>query len=122
MVADERDSGVGETDFESPFQTYHESIQDSGYYYLSPTICKDIVIKAGVGCVYTPKAVKKMRNHIFHLKEDIERLIPAFRFIDRKIIHYYSSELAECLVEAADVGKGVDIAIGFPKILVFKVS
>lgn len=122
MVADDRDSCVGETDFDSPFHTYNESIKDSGYYYLSPTICKDIVIKAGVGCVYTPNAVKKMRKHIFRLKADIERHIPAFRFIDQKIICYYSSELAECLVEAADVGKGVDIAIGFPKILVFKVN
>lgn len=123
MVADEKDSSIGDAGIITcPFHSYSEYVKDSGYYYLSPEICKDIVIKAGASGVHTSKAIKKIRSNIYHLGAVMEHAIPAIRFIDRKIICYYGSELAECLVEAADVGKGLDIAIGYPKMLVFKVN
>ena len=42
--------------------------------------------------------------------------------MDQDIISYYAGELAESLVYAAGKGKGVEIAIGYPKILVISVN
>ncbi|HBI72974.1 MAG TPA: hypothetical protein DDY59_07280 [Lachnospiraceae bacterium] len=122
MVTDESDSSMGGPDVICPFHSYMECVKDSGYYYLTPEVCKDIIIKAGVSGVYTPKAIRKVRRNINHLGEAMEQAIPAFHFIGREVIGYYGSELAECLVKAAGAGKGVDIVIGYPKILVFKVN
>ncbi|MBE5966737.1 MAG: hypothetical protein E7255_07185 [Lachnospiraceae bacterium] len=120
MVTNGMDSSIGKPDVMCPFHSYMECVKDSGYYYLSPEVCKDIIIKSGASGLYTPKAVKKVWRSMNH--EAMEQAIPAFHFIDREIIGYYGSELAECLVKAAGVGKGVDIVIGYPKILVFKVN
>lgn len=77
---------------------------------------------AGVSGIHLPKAVKKMRGSIDHAGDVMEDAIPALRCMNRNIISFYAGELAEGLVEAAGVGKGVEIAIGYPKILVFKVN
>ncbi|NLP34699.1 MAG: hypothetical protein GX359_05810 [Clostridiales bacterium] len=122
MVANDRDYSEDEFGFACPFHSYIGCDKDSGYYYLSPEICKDIVIDFGVRGIHTSKAIKKVRNNINYIGEVVERAIPAFRFIDPQIIYHYGSEFAECLVEAAGDGKGLDIVIGYPKVLVFKVS
>lgn len=122
MVTYQNDSSMRGPDVICPFHSYMECVKDSGYYYLTPEVCKDIIIKAGVSGVYTPKAIRKVWRSINHLGEAMEHAIPAFHFIDREVIGYYGSELAECLVKAAGTGKGVDIVIGYPKILVFKVN
>jgi hypothetical protein len=93
-----------------------------GYYYLPSEVCKNIIIMAGVSGLHKSKAVMKMRIKINRSKKKIGELIPAFRNMDDNIISYYSGELAESLIYAADKGKGVEIAIGYPKILVISVN
>lgn len=105
-----------------PFYTFEENVIDSGCYYLSPEICKDIIITSGVSGIHTSSAVKKMRKNIGHVREVMEDAIPAFRYMNGNIILSYAGELAECLVGAADIGKGVEVVMGYPKILVFKIS
>ena len=122
MVTDQNDSSMRGPDVICPFHSYMEYVKDSGYYYLTPKVCKDIIIKTGVSGICTPKAIRKVWRNINYLGEAMEQAIPVFRFIDREVIGYYGSELAECLVKAAGTGKGVDIVIGYPKILVFKVN
>ncbi|HWT27483.1 MAG TPA: hypothetical protein VN131_06040 [Mobilitalea sp.] len=116
------DRSFHEMDYVGPFNSYIENVKDSGCYYLNPEICKDIIITAGASGVYTPKAVKKMKKNIGQIGESMEKIIPAFRRINRDVITCYAGEFAECLVEAAGIGKGVEIAIGYPKALVFKVN
>jgi hypothetical protein len=93
-----------------------------GYYYLPSEVCKNIIITAGVSGVQTPKAVKKIRSKIKRSRREICEIIPALRSMDQDIISYYAGELAESLVYAAGKGKGVEIAIGYPKILVISVN
>jgi hypothetical protein len=113
---------TGNQILEYPFHSYREWVKDSGFYYLSPQICKDIIIAVGVKGLYMPKAIKKVLKNINYIGDVMENVIPVFRGIDRKVIIYYGGELAECLVEAAETGKGVEIAIGYPKVLVYKVN
>jgi len=93
-----------------------------GYYYLPSEVCKDLIISAGLSGVHRSKAVMEIRSKINRSKKKMGDIIPAFRSMDKKIISYYAGELAESLVYAADIGKGVEIAIGYPKILVISVN
>lgn len=105
--------------------TDEKMLEDSivyGYYYLPSEVCKDIIITAGVSGVHKSKAVMKIRSKINRSKKKLGDIIPPFRSMDKKIISYYAGELAECLVYAADKGKGVEIVIGYPKILVISVN
>ncbi|NLK27043.1 MAG: hypothetical protein GX306_01660 [Clostridiales bacterium] len=122
MVLGYQESYDETEDMVCPFRSYIESVSDCGYYYLSPEICKDIIIVSGASGDCASNAIKKMRNNIHQIRNLMEHAIPALRFIDRNIISYYGSELAECLVMAAGVGKGIDITVGYPKVLIFKVS
>lgn len=102
-------------------ETFEDTIE-YGYYYLPSEVCKNIIITAGVSGVHKSKAVMKIRSKISRSKKKMGDIIPAFRTMDKKIISYYAGELAESLVYAADKGKGVEIAIGYPKILVISVN
>jgi len=93
-----------------------------GYYYLPSEVCKNIIITAGVSGVHRSKAVMKIKSDINSIGSKIIEIIPALRRIDENLIFYYAGELAESLVYAADKGKGVEIAIGYPKILVINVN
>jgi hypothetical protein len=93
-----------------------------GYYYLPSEVCKDYIISAGLCGVEGAKAVKKIRKKINCEKGAMEKIIPALRSMDQDIVSYYAGELAECLVYAAGKGKGVEIAMGYPKIFVISVN
>lgn len=93
-----------------------------GYYYLPREVCKNIIISAGISGVHTSQAVKKMKSRINRKKGAIGEIIPGLRSISQDVISYYSGELAESIVNAAGKGKGVEIAIGYPKILVISVN
>lgn len=93
-----------------------------GYFYLPSEVCKNFIITAGVSGVHKSKAVKKIRSKINQNKKAVGEIIPALRSINQDVISYYAGELAECLVNAAGSGKGVEIAIGYPKILVISVN
>jgi hypothetical protein len=93
-----------------------------GCYYLTPNICRDIIITAGMSGIHTSKAVKKMRNNILNVDDIVKDAIPALKNINYSMLTEYAGEFAECLVEAAGIGKGIEIAIGYPKVLVFKVN
>lgn len=99
-----------------------EDTIEYGYYYLPTEVCKNIIITAGVSGVHTSKAVKKIRSKINRSKGAMGEIIPALRSMDEDIISYYAGKLAECLVYAAGNDKGVEIAIGYPKILVISVN
>lgn len=103
-------------------QNFVDDTIEYGYYYLPSEVCKNIIITAGVSGVHTSKAVKKIRSRINRSKSTVGKIIPALQSMDKDIISYYSGELAESLVYAAGAGKGVEIAIGYPKILVISVS
>lgn len=106
-------------------KTYDKTLVDTieyGYYYLPSEVCKNFIITAGVSGVHTSKAVMKIRSKINGSKGEMGEIIPAFRSLDQDIISYYAGELAESLVYAAGNGKGVEIAIGYPKILVISVN
>ncbi|CRZ33239.1 hypothetical protein DFR55_13018 [Herbinix hemicellulosilytica] len=103
----------------------HISLEDTigyGYYYLPSEVCKNFIITAGVSGLHKSKAVMKIMYKINRSKKKLADIIPAFRSIDKEIISYYAGELAESLVYAADKGKGVEIAFGYPKILVISVN
>ncbi|MBH1940483.1 hypothetical protein I5677_06170 [Mobilitalea sibirica] len=104
-----------------PFDSYMDDLKDSGCYYLPPEICKDIIITSGVSGVQTPLAIKKIRKKL-NKEGAIEEDIPVFRIINRDVLSAYAGVLAESLVAAAEIGKGVEIIIGYPKALVIKVS
>lgn len=93
-----------------------------GYYYLPSQVCKNIVISAGVSGIHTSYAVKKIRTIIRKKKGSIGEIIPALKNIGQDVISYYAGELAESIVKAAGNGKGIEIAIGYPKILVISVN
>lgn len=99
-----------------------DSYNKYGCYYLPTQICKDIIISAGVSGIHKSKAVKKIRSEINHKKSVMNEVIPAFRYINQDIISYYAGELAESLVYAAGIGKGVEITFGYPKMLVISVN
>lgn len=99
-----------------------EYMKEGGCYYLSPEICKDIIISAEASGIHMPKAVKKLRSKIKSSACVMEEVIPDLRSLDQTVISHYSGELAESLVNAAGKGKGVEIAIGYPKILVIRVN
>lgn len=99
-----------------------EDIIEYGYYYLPSEICKNIIISAGVSGVHTSHAVKKIRKVIIRKRETIGEIIPALRNLNQDIISYYAGELAESVVNAAKSQKGVEIAIGYPKIFVISVN
>jgi len=104
------------------FDKIPEDSFECGYYYLPSEVCKNFIITAGVSGVHKSKAVMKIRAKINRSKRKLGEIIPPFRNMDEKIISYYAGELAESLVYAANKGKGVDIAIGYPKILVISVN
>lgn len=104
------------------FDKILEDTFEYGYYYLPSEVCKDFIITAGVSGVHKSKAVMKIRAKINRSKKKLGEIIPPFRNMDEEIISYYAGELAESLVYAADKGKGVEIAIGYPKILVISVN
>lgn len=102
------------------FDSYNEYIKESGYYYIPPHICKNIIISADACGLSRSKAIKKVINAIF-LKNKFNDFLPPIQHLDQKNISVYYGELAEYLVRAAHMGKGVDIAFGYPKLLVFNV-
>lgn len=104
------------------FRSYIDNMKEGGCYYLSPEKCKDIIITAEAFGVHTPKAVKKLRSKINGKEGVMGDIIPALRSLDHAVVSYYSGELAESLVNAAGNGKGVEIAIGYPKVLVISVN
>lgn len=93
-----------------------------GFYYLPSEVCKDIIINENLSGVHSSQAVKRIRSRINCMKEELGEIIPALGCVDQDIINYYSGELAESIVNAAGNGKGVDIAIGYPKVLVISVN
>jgi len=99
-----------------------EDTIEYGYFYLPSQVCKNIIISAGISGIHTSQAVKKMRSIIRQKKGAIGEMIPALRNISQDVIQYYAGELAESIVNAAENGKGVEIAIGYPKILVISVN
>jgi hypothetical protein len=105
-----------------PFRSYMDSVKGSGCYYLSPQMCKEIIIAVGASGIQAPKAAKKIRRNINRIGDVVEKTIPVFGGIDRSVKISYACELVECLMKAAEMGKGIEIAIGYPKILVFKVN
>lgn len=105
-----------------PFLSCFEYVRDSGCYYLYPQICKDIIITSGIIGIHKSEAIMKMKKNINEISDIMENLIPAFRKINRDIISFYAGDLAESIVNAASEGKGVEIAIGYPKVLVFNVN
>lgn len=109
-------------EYVAPFHSFNENVMDSGCYYLTAQICKEIIITAGVSKIYTPSAIQIIHRKIEFVSEIMEDIIPIFRCIKNEIISYYAGELAECLVEAANSGKGIEITIGYPKALIFKVN
>lgn len=104
-----------------PFNSDQEYQKECGYYYVSPETCKDIIIKAGACGFHTHKAIQILWLYISHMNV-MEKVIPAFRFLKQDIIACYMGELAESLECAARNGKGIEIAIGYPKMLVIYVS
>lgn len=102
-------------------QLLNDSIE-YGFYYLPSEVCKNIIITEGLSGVHSSQAVKRIRSKINCKKGEMGKIIPALRFVDQDIISYYAGELAESLVNAAGNGKGVEIAIGYPKILVIAVN
>ena len=109
-------------EYVAPFHSFDENVMDSGCYYLTAHICKDIVITAGASKIRTPSAIRMIHQKMKIVSEIMEDIIPAFRCLDNDIISCYAGELAECLVEAANSGKGIEITIGYPKALIFKVN
>lgn len=105
-----------------PYNSYADYIKDSGCYYLAPAICKDIIINAGACGLPVPEAIVKVRQYINKKKGLLEDIIPVLQNINRDIICYYASELAEGLVKASDNSKGVEIIFGYPKVLVINVN
>ncbi|NLJ96582.1 MAG: hypothetical protein GX321_05465 [Clostridiales bacterium] len=99
-----------------------EGTIEYGYYYLPSEICNNIIISAGVSGAQTSYAVKKIRKMLIRKRESIGRIIPALLNLNQDIITYYSGELAESIVYAAKSKKVVEIAIGYPKILVISVN
>lgn len=93
-----------------------------GYYYLSCEECKNLIITAGLSGIHPALAVQRIRAVIRHRKGEVGSVIPALQNISQDIISYYSGELAESLVSAACNGKGVEIAMGYPKILIISVN
>lgn len=85
-------------------------------------VCKNLIITAGLYGVNSAQAVKRIRSKIRYKKGAIGKIIPALRSMDQATISYYSGELAESIVNAAGKGKGVEIAIGYPKILVILIN
>lgn len=98
-----------------------EGIIEYGYYYLPSEVCQNIIISAGVSGINTSHAVKKIRR-IIRKRGAIGEVIPALRNLSQDIISYYAGELAESVVKAAKSKKGVEVAIGYPKILVISVN
>lgn len=106
-------------------ETIKKNIDDKieyGFYYLPSEECKNIIITEELSGVQTAQAVKRIRARIRHKREAIADIIPALRSVDQDTISYYAGELAEGLVNAAGKGKGMEIAIGYPKILVISVN
>jgi hypothetical protein len=104
---------------------HDKSLSDTieyGYYYLPREVCKNIIITAGLSGIHPAQAVKRFRTRIRYKKGAVGDIIPALRNMDQDIVSYYAGELAESLVNAAEIGKGVEIAIGYPKILVISVN
>lgn len=102
-----------------------KSLEDTieyGYYCLPSEVCKNLIITAGLSGVHAAQAVKKIRSKIKRRKGAVGEMIPALRSMDQDVISYYAGELAESLVYAAENGKNVEIAIGYPKILVISVN
>lgn len=109
-------------EYVTPFHSFDENVMDSGCYYLTAHICKKIIITAGVSKIQTPSAIRIIHQKMKFVSEILEDIIPAFRCLNNDIISCYAGELAECLVEAANSGKGIEIIIGYPKALIFKVN
>lgn len=94
-----------------------------GYYYIQPHICKDITIAAGVRGDKVSEAIKKLRTDILECGFYIKDVIPYIKNVNKEDdISYYAGEFAECLIHAATNGKGIEIAVGYPKILVFNIN
>jgi hypothetical protein len=102
-------------------KTLDDTIQ-YGYYCLPSEVCKNLIITAGLSGVQASQAVKKIRSKIRRRKGTVGEMIPALSSMDQDVISYYAGELAESLVYAAGNGKNVEIAIGYPKILVISVN
>ncbi len=101
--------------------SYFEIIKEGGYYYLSPEVCKNIIISIGVMGIEIPTAVKIIRTEITK-RETIIDLIPFLKLFDQEVLNLYSGDLAQSLLEAFVTDKGVEITVGYPKILVTNVS
>ena len=105
-----------------PYDSCMDYMKDSGCYYIIPLLCKDITINAGASGVAMPRAIMKVRHYIYHQKNIIEDVIPVLRNINQDILFYHAGDLAESIVKATKEGKGVEIIIGYPKVLVINVS
>lgn len=99
-----------------------DDAMECGYYYVPSEVCKNLIITAGLSGVHTAKAIKRIQSRFRDKKGAVGDIIPALRSMDQDIISYYAGELAESIVYAAGNGKGVDIAIGYPKIMIFLVN
>lgn len=93
-----------------------------GYYYLPREVCKNIIIAEGLSGDQSSQAVKKIKSSIICSKGEMVKSIPNLESIDQEIISFYAGELAESLVKAAGNGKGLEIAIGYPKIFVIFIN
>ncbi len=101
--------------------SYLEIIKEGGCYYLPPEVCKNIVISAGVIGIGIPTAVKIIRTEITNRGSVIE-LIPFLKLLSQELLNLYSGDLAQCLLEAFFSDKGVEIAVGYPRLLVINVN
>lgn len=101
-----------------PYNSYVESVMDSGCYYITPKECKDIIINEGLSGIPISDAIIKVRNLI----QNEVTIITSLYFVKKEVLSYYAGDLAESMVYAARVGKGVEIAIGYPKALVIKIN
>lgn len=99
-----------------------ENTIEYGYYCLSSTECKNIIITEGLCGIHPALAVQRVRSKIRNTKGAMRDVLPGLHNISYDIISYYAGELAESIVKAAGNGKGVEIAMGYPEILVIAVN
>lgn len=98
-------------------------VSTGGCYYIQPHICKDITISAGVRGDKVSEAIKKLRTDILECGFYIKDVMPYIENVNKEDdISCYAGEFAECLIHAATNGKGIEIAVGYPKVLVFNIN
>lgn len=99
--------------------SYLECVMDSGCYYITPKECKDIIINAGLSGLSIPNTIKKIHSYIINNEN---MYLNYLYFLKKEILAYYAGELAESLVYASKIGKGVEITVGYPKTLIIKIN